>query len=101
MRNRILAGVAGLALAGLIPGSALAFRIGESMPGATRADGFRLGDYKGFAQSPRPPGDVKAIVGLSPNKGHQGLRKLSNYLLDPALSLAQALRTFEEIFLGV
>ncbi|MGH6647693.1 type VI secretion system-associated protein TagF [Aquabacterium sp.] len=30
-----------------------------------------------------------------------GLRKLSNYLLDPALSLAQALRTFEEIFLGV
>lgn len=30
-----------------------------------------------------------------------GLRKLSNYLRDPALSLAQALRTFEEIFLGV
>ncbi|MDI1259668.1 type VI secretion system-associated protein TagF [Aquabacterium sp.] len=30
-----------------------------------------------------------------------GLRKLSNYLCDPALSLAQALRTFEEIFLGV
>ncbi|RZI80837.1 MAG: type VI secretion system-associated protein TagF [Rubrivivax sp.] len=29
-----------------------------------------------------------------------GLRKLSNYLRDPALSLAQALRTFEEIFLG-
>ncbi|RZK99146.1 MAG: type VI secretion system-associated protein TagF [Rubrivivax sp.] len=30
-----------------------------------------------------------------------GLRKLSNYLRDPALSLAQALRTFEEIFLGI
>ena len=30
-----------------------------------------------------------------------GLRKLSNYLLDPGLSLAQALRTFEEVFLGV
>lgn len=29
-----------------------------------------------------------------------GLRKLSNYLRDPALSLAQALRTFEETFLG-
>lgn len=29
-----------------------------------------------------------------------GLRKLSNYLRDPALSLAQALRTFDEIFLG-
>ncbi|MDE2401504.1 MAG: type VI secretion system-associated protein TagF [Burkholderiales bacterium] len=30
-----------------------------------------------------------------------GLRKLSNYLRDPSLSLAQALSTFEEIFLGV
>ena len=30
-----------------------------------------------------------------------GLRKLSNYLRDPGLSLAQALRTFEEVFLGV
>lgn len=30
-----------------------------------------------------------------------GLRKLSNYLRDPALSLAQALSTFEEVFLGV
>lgn len=34
-------------------------------------------------------------------EGDYGLRKLSNYLLDPALSLAQALRTFEEIFRGV
>ncbi len=30
-----------------------------------------------------------------------GLRKLSNYLLDPGLSLAQALRTYREVFLGV
>lgn len=30
-----------------------------------------------------------------------GLRKLSNYLKDPALSLAQALRTYEEVFLGL
>lgn len=29
-----------------------------------------------------------------------GLRKLSNYLKDPAMSLAQALRTYEEVFLG-
>jgi type VI secretion system protein ImpM len=29
-----------------------------------------------------------------------GLRKLSNYLRDPALSLAQAVQTFEEVFLG-
>lgn len=30
-----------------------------------------------------------------------GLRKLSNYLKDPAMSLAQALRTYEEVFLGL
>lgn len=30
-----------------------------------------------------------------------GLRKLSNYMRDPGLSLAQALRTYEEVFLGV
>jgi type VI secretion system protein ImpM len=30
-----------------------------------------------------------------------GLRKLSNYLLDPSLSLQQALDTYREIFLGV
>lgn len=30
-----------------------------------------------------------------------GLRKLSNYLRDPALSLAQALSTYREVFLGV
>lgn len=30
-----------------------------------------------------------------------GLRKLSNYLKDPALSLAQAQRTYEEVFLGL
>ncbi|MDO9238191.1 MAG: type VI secretion system-associated protein TagF [Aquabacterium sp.] len=29
-----------------------------------------------------------------------GLRKLSNYLLDPSLSLAQVLRTYREVFLG-
>lgn len=29
-----------------------------------------------------------------------GLRKLSNYLLDPGLSLAQALSTYREVFLG-
>lgn len=29
-----------------------------------------------------------------------GLRKLSNYLRDPALSLSQALRTYQEVFLG-
>lgn len=29
-----------------------------------------------------------------------GLRKLSNYLKDPAMSLAQVLRTYEEVFLG-
>jgi type VI secretion system protein ImpM len=30
-----------------------------------------------------------------------GLRKLSNYLRDPGLSLAQALSTYREVFLGV
>ncbi len=30
-----------------------------------------------------------------------GLRKLSNYLLDPSLSLQQALDTYREVFLGV
>jgi type VI secretion system protein ImpM len=30
-----------------------------------------------------------------------GLRKLSNYLRDPGLSLAQALSTYQEVFLGV
>jgi type VI secretion system protein ImpM len=30
-----------------------------------------------------------------------GLRKLSNYMLDPGLSLSQALSTFQEVFLGV
>ncbi|WP_422838029.1 type VI secretion system-associated protein TagF [Aquabacterium sp.] len=30
-----------------------------------------------------------------------GVRKLSNYLLDPSLSLAQALSSFQEVFLGV
>lgn len=30
-----------------------------------------------------------------------GLRKLSHYLRDPGLSLAQALRTYREVFLGV
>lgn len=30
-----------------------------------------------------------------------GLRKLSNYLKDPAMSLAQVLRTYEEVFLGL
>jgi type VI secretion system protein ImpM len=29
-----------------------------------------------------------------------GLRKLSNYLMDPSLSLAQALDTYQEVFLG-
>jgi len=29
-----------------------------------------------------------------------GLRKLSNYLRDPGLSLSQALRTYQEVFLG-
>lgn len=29
-----------------------------------------------------------------------GLRKLSNYMLDPGLSLAQVLRTYNEVFLG-
>jgi type VI secretion system protein ImpM len=29
-----------------------------------------------------------------------GLRKLSNYLMDPGLSLAQALDTYQEVFLG-
>ena len=29
-----------------------------------------------------------------------GLRKLSTYLQDPALSLTQAVRTFQEVFLG-
>jgi len=30
-----------------------------------------------------------------------GLRKLSNYLRDPGLSLSQALATYQEVFLGV
>ena len=30
-----------------------------------------------------------------------GLRKLSNYLRDPGLSLAQALSVYNEVFLGV
>jgi len=30
-----------------------------------------------------------------------GLRKLTNYMLDPGLSLSQALSTFQEVFLGV
>lgn len=30
-----------------------------------------------------------------------GLRKLSNYLLDPGLSLSQAMLTYQEVFLGV
>jgi type VI secretion system protein ImpM len=29
-----------------------------------------------------------------------GLRKLSNYMLDPGLSLAQVLATYNEVFLG-
>ena len=80
MRNRILAGVAGLALAGLIAGSALAFRIDEAMPVATRADDFRLVDHNGFAQSLRRLVDVKAIVVLSQINGDQGSRKAAKAL---------------------
>ena len=80
MRNRILAGVAGLALAGLIAGSALAFRIDEAMPVATRADDFRLVDHNGFAQSLRRLVDVKAIVVLSQVNGDQGSRKAAKAL---------------------
>ncbi len=34
-------------------------------------------------------------------QGDYGLRKLSNYLRDPGLSLSQALATYQEVFLGV
>jgi mono/diheme cytochrome c family protein len=80
MRNRILAGVAGLALAGVIAGSALAFRIDEAMPVATRADDFRLVDHNGFAQSLRRLVDVKAIVILSQANGDQGSRAAAKTL---------------------
>lgn len=80
MRNRILAGVAGLALAGVIAGSAMAFRIDEAMPVATRADDFRLVDNNGFAQSLRRLVDVKAIVVMSQVNGDQGSRKAAKAL---------------------
>ncbi len=80
MRNRILAGVAGLALAAVIAGSAGAFRINETMPVATRADDFRLVDHTGFAQSLRRLVDVKAIVILSQVNGDEGSRKAAKAL---------------------
>jgi hypothetical protein len=80
MRNRILAGVGGLALAAVIAGSAGAFRINETMPVATRADDFRLVDHTGFAQSLRRLVDVKAIVIMSQVNGDEGSRKAAKAL---------------------
>lgn len=80
MRRQILAGVAGLALIGVAASSALAFRINETMPVATRVDDFRLVDNTGFAQSLRRLVDVKAVVLLSQVNGDEGSRAAARKL---------------------
>jgi mono/diheme cytochrome c family protein len=80
MRYRVLAGVAALALAGAIAGSAGAFRIDEATSVASRADDFRLVDHTGYAQSLRRLVDVKAIVVVSQVNGDAGSRAAAKSL---------------------
>ena len=58
MRMRILAGVAVVALAGAVAGSAMAYRVGDTVKVATAADDFRLVDQNNLAQSLRRLVDV-------------------------------------------
>ncbi|MEQ1608683.1 MAG: hypothetical protein ABL956_06920 [Hyphomonadaceae bacterium] len=80
MRMRILAGVAVLAVAGAIAGSALAYRVGDTVKVATAADDFRLVDHTGLAQSLRRLNDVDAVVVVSQVNGDAGSRKAGKAL---------------------
>ena len=80
MRMRILAGVAVVALAGAIAGSAMAYRVGDTVKVATAADDFRLVDQNNLAQSLRRLVDVDSIVVVSQMNGDAGSRKAGKAL---------------------
>lgn len=74
MRMRILAGVAVVAIAGAIAGTAMAYRVGDTVKVATAADDFRLVDQTNLAQSLRRLVDVDSIVVVSQVNGDAGSR---------------------------
>ena len=80
MRMRILAGVAVVALAGAVAGSAMAYRVGDTVKVATAADDFRLVDQNNLAQSLRRLVDVDSIVVVSQMNGDAGSRKAGKAL---------------------
>lgn len=80
MRMRVLAGVAGLAIAVAVGGSALAYRVGDTVTVATAADDFRLVDHTGLARSLRRLVDVDAVVVVSQVNADAGSRKAAKAL---------------------
>ena len=80
MRMRVLTGVAVVAVAGAIAGTAMAYRVGEPVKVATAADDFRLVDQAGLAQSLRRLVDVDTIVVVSQLNGDAGSRKAGKAL---------------------
>jgi hypothetical protein len=76
MKTKILAaGVAAVALAAAVAGSALADKAGEGPQVPLKADNFRLVDHTGFAQELSRLVDVKAIVLVTQVNGDKDSRR--------------------------
>ncbi|HOY80150.1 MAG TPA: hypothetical protein PLN33_20220, partial [Hyphomonadaceae bacterium] len=80
MRMRVLGGVAVVAIAIAIGGSALAYRVGDTVTVASAADDFRLVDHTGLARSLRRLIDVDAVVVVSQVNADAGSRKAGKAL---------------------
>ncbi len=78
MKTKLIAGVAGLALALGAAGAALAYKVGDTsaVTAPASAANFRLVDNTGFAQEMRRLVDVKAIVLVAQVNGDKEARRV-------------------------